>query len=896
MKRVLLCIVILFSALINFKANASHIVGGEVYYDYLGSNNYKFYFVIYRDCASNGAAYDSPLPISVFNGNNVRISNHTITFPGSTVLPIQFTNPCITPPSGICTERAIYTIVLNLPPLTSGYIVSYQRCCRGPNVTNLVNPDDTGLTLRATIPPSAQGHYINSSARFTNYPPLVICNNEDLNFNHSATDPDGDSLSYQLVAPFSGGTSLNPAPNPIPTPPYNPVIWAPSFSAATPLGSGSTTTINPTTGQLFVDANLTGLYVVGIRVNEWRNGVLINSTIRDFLFKVINCNITLSAVINEQENTPGFVSYCQGLTFTFDNLSWGATTYSWDFGVTGITTDVSSAFEPTYTFPAPGTYQIRLIANQGMPCTDTSYIDLTLENPFEVDFTFPDSTCFKDNTLDFQSVVLVGNPNPQYQWNFGPNATPQTATTQNVSNVAFQSANGNVVKLVATHSVCKDSVIKPIFFYDKPIPDFEFQTDHECEGFTQPFNNTSQNAQSFVWDFGETVATTDQSTATSPTYTYSNPGTYTITLISSSGPGCSDTIQHDITIYEPLSVSFTHNDSMCILNNSYHFEGTIGGPASTTFEWNFGPNAIPTSATTLNVNNVFYDSPGTFPVTLTAQFLQCTLTEESNIFVFSQPHADFTISNELKCEPYPAQFINISSYDAPLLYTWDFGEGGSSTETNPLHIYEHAGTYSVQLTAISTIGCIDTLVVLKQDLMLIHPKPTAGFSMNKIETTICESRVQFYDESQGAMKWIYYMNENNAFLSDSAPAFTFQTPGMHYPEQVVFNEFGCSDTTKMQLIVEPFTVFVPNTFTPDENQFNNTFNAVVGLEPVSWNMRIYNRWGQLIFETNDYQEAWDGTYKGKLCQEDIYSYVIQFTSCAPVANAEELTGHVLLIK
>ncbi|HRP54331.1 MAG TPA: PKD domain-containing protein, partial [Fluviicola sp.] len=89
----------------------------------------------------------------------------------------------------------------------------------------------------------------------------------------------------------------------------------------------------------------------------------------------------------------------------------------------------------------------------------------------------------------------------------------------------------------------------------------------------------------------------------------------------------------------------------------------------------------------------------------------------------------------LKCEPYPAQFINISSYDAPLLYTWDFGEGGSSTETNPLHIYEHAGTYSVQLTAISTIGCIDTLVVLKQDLMLIHPKPTAGFSMNKIETT-----------------------------------------------------------------------------------------------------------------------------------------------------------------
>ena len=135
------------------------------------------------------------------------------------------------------------------------------------------------------------------------------------------------------------------------------------------------------TGALFVDANLLGLYVVGIRVNEWRNGVIINSTTRDFLFRVVNCVVALSAEINTQENSPGFLGYCNGLSFTFDNLSWGATTYSWDFGVTGTSNDVSAAFEPTFTYPAPGTYPVMLVANPGWPCTDTATINVTVNNP-----------------------------------------------------------------------------------------------------------------------------------------------------------------------------------------------------------------------------------------------------------------------------------------------------------------------------------------------------------------------------------------------------------------------------------------------------------------------------------------------------------------------------------
>lgn len=875
---------------------ASHIVGGEIYYDYLGNNQYRVFLALYRDCASTGAAYDSPLILGIFDSNNNPVMEVSMPFPGSTVLPIVFNNPCVTAPSGICTERAIYTTVITLPPIAGGYTLSYVRCCRGPNVTNLVNPDDTGITLTTHIPGSGNNLYIDSSPRFTNYPPLVICNNENLNFDHSATDPDGDSLSYMLITPYAGGNSVNPLPSPVPQPPYGLVIWNGSNNQNAPLGPGSTTTINPVTGQLFVDANLTGLYVVGIRVTEWRNGVAIGSTTRDFLFRVVNCIIQLSADVTPQEQTPGFVSYCNGLSFTFDNQSFGASSYAWDFGVAGITTDVSTAFEPTYTFPQPGTYHVMLIANPGWPCTDTTYVDLKLENPFDLDFTFQDSTCFIDNTLDFAGFEIHGNPNVNYKWNFGPNATPDSAFTQTVTNVSFSSAQNNVVTLVGTYSFCYDSITKPIFFYDKPVPVSDFPVGHECQGFTQTFINNSQGATSYSWDFGDPSTTTDVSNANSPTYTYPGPGSYIVTLIANSGPNCSDTSYNTINVYEDLTVGFTNNDSLCITDPNFNFVGNVSGPSITTYLWNFGPGATPASATTLNVPTVNFGSAGQIPVTLTVSFLGCSESFTKDVFVFGLPTAGFEIDPELKCEPYPAQFINTSSYNLPLLYFWNFGDGGTSTDENPYHIYQNEGLYSVTLTVISTAGCVDTISVYAPDFMLIRPKPDAAFTINRDYVTICDSKIVFTDQSQGGSYVLYDFDDLGAGSDEWNPEHTYYTDGMHYPRQILTTEYGCTDTAYAKITVEPFTVYVPNTFTPDGNTVNNYFYPQLWLDPVEWNMKIYDRWGELVFESSDWTEQWDGTYKGFYCKDGVYSYIIRYVSCAPWADAEYITGHVNLLR
>jgi hypothetical protein len=211
-------------------------VGGEIYYDDLGGSQYRVTVKLYRDCLSDGAEFDADLPITIFDGNGNQLDNITIPFPGSTLLPVSFSNPCVTIPSDICVEEAVYTAILNLPASTTGYTLSYQRCCRGPNVVNLNNPGDQGLTLTTDIPPSSQVT-LNSSPRFNNFPPLMLCAGEELIFDHSASDLDGDSLVYELCTPFQGGTSTAPAPNPASPPPYQDVQWAGGGISATNPGS-----------------------------------------------------------------------------------------------------------------------------------------------------------------------------------------------------------------------------------------------------------------------------------------------------------------------------------------------------------------------------------------------------------------------------------------------------------------------------------------------------------------------------------------------------------------------------------------------------------------------------------------------------------------------------------
>lgn len=893
MIKLLLSILLILSS---FCSQASHIVGGDIYYDYLGNNTYRFYISIYRDCNSTGAQFDSPLSLAVYN-NGALVQNVSIPFPGDQNVPVVFNNPCVTPPTNICTENAIYITDIFLPPVAGGYTISYQRCCRGPNITNVVNPGDVGFTLTCQIPGLNTNAWVNSSPRFTNYPPQLLCNNDDLLFDHSATDPDGDQLVYSLVTPNSGSSGFNPQPNPSPPPPYAPINWVGGHSAAVPLGPGSAINIDPVTGILTASPNLIGLYVVGIRVQELRNGVVINATTRDFLFRVFNCNIQLESLLPSQDQLPTFIDYCQGLTVDFVNNSYGGTSYEWDFGVLGINTDVSTAFEPSYTYPGPGIYQVRLVVNPGWPCTDTAFMEVIVNNPIVISYTSNDSLCIFGNSFDFvaASTAPAGS---NYSWDFGPNATSPSTTGTVINGVTFSTTGFIPVTVSVESNSCIAEYLDSVYILPEPTAEILLPPNYECDGLTVVFGNGSTNSTTYDWDFGVLGTATDVSTDFEPTYVFPGPGTYTVTLTSSSSPICSSTTTETIILNELLVIAFTSQDSMCITGNSFDFDGTVDGPIGAVFTWDFGPNASITSSTDIDVPNVVFNTSGPIQITLTGTFEDCETSVTHEIHLYREPTINFAIKPGLQCVPFLAEFINLSDAETTPYYTWDFGDGTGSNAAAPSHLYEFVGNYPVTLTLETVDGCVSTLTLLQSDLINVRPNPEAGFSVTPDYTDICNSTIAFLDQSIGANQWFYFYDDSTANSSGVAsPDYTYLSAGGHYPMQIVSNEYGCKDTAMNYLFIEPFTLYAPNTFTPDGNQFNNSFLPIAYLPVVEWKMQIFNRWGELVFKTTDLYESWDGTApNGRMAQDGTYVWKITYVSCEPLAQERIATGHVNLLR
>ncbi len=717
---------LLITFIVSHYTFASHIIGGEMYYDCLGGNQYRIIVKLYRDCFTvNGAAYDDPLNITVFDGNNQNIDHFTIPFPGSQVLNLDFNgNPCVTPPSNLCVEEAIYEKVVTLPPSSNGYTIAYQRCCRRPDIINLNNPGDQGLTLSVQIPPDATAS-CNSSPRFNNLPPLYLCAGEQLVFDHSASEPDGDEIVYELCAPYQGADDIDPMPTTVPSPPFYEVVWASGISETDPFGNGNIA-LDPNTGLLTITPDALGLYIVGVCAKEYRNGVLISTTTRDFMFSVFNCEIELAANIVPQTQLTTFVDYCQGTTIHFENNSYGADNYQWDFGVDGITTDVSTEFEPSYTFPGPGTY--------------------------------------------------------------------------------------------------------------------------------------------------------------------------VVTLIASKVAGCSDTTEQTFIVYDNFAPDFTPPDSQCIINNSFDFlaEGIL--PNSTTFNWDFGPFATPNSSTDQNPTGIVFSQSGDIPITLTANYELCSQTITKNIFIFKAPTIDFTTIDELKCAPYTAHLINQSSADSPIYSLWDFGDGTTSTETHPYHVYNLPGIYDVSLTIWTTSGCIDTLYLERPNLIEVFPRPTSVFDVTPLEQDEYEAEFTFVDLSdttEVVEQWFYF--GNGAFTPFAPFTYTYPEPGVYYPYQIVENQYGCQDRSQKKVVVIPvIPIMVPNAFTPDGDLFNNTFKPIL-YKPQQYQMFIYNRWGELIYYSDDAYGEWDGTYKGNLCPTGVYIWKIIYNEY-DTGLPKQIQGHVSLLR
>lgn len=385
---------------------ATHIVGGELTYKCLGNNQYELTLIVYRDCYTGVPWFDDPAAIGVFDANWNLSQSFTIALNKQVndTLPIVLSNPCLVAPPDVCVHGTIYKKIIALPYKPGGYHIVYQRCCRNNLIRNIIHPLDTGASFTVDISDAALEE-CNTGAVFNYWPPVAICVNEPINFDHSASDADGDSLVYRLCAPLTGADPDHPIPKPPFAGPYDPVFWQNPYNLANVLG-GQPLYIDPKTGFMNGVPNLIGNFVVGVCVDEYRENQLISTTRRDFQYNVADCGKPNAAFFSPE-------ALCDTLSYRFQNESSASKYYKWYFDVGGDTTQISYLPNPLHTFPDTGWYKILLIAESGDACTDSFYRDIHvtashLEVLASVQFPACDDSGLIISALDLSKDTLYG--------------------------------------------------------------------------------------------------------------------------------------------------------------------------------------------------------------------------------------------------------------------------------------------------------------------------------------------------------------------------------------------------------------------------------------------------------------------------------------------------------
>lgn len=1037
------------------QAQATHIIGGEIYYDCLGGNDYRVTVKVYRDCINGQVGFDDPLSLAIYDVNGNLENVLSIPLPGSVVLPAILDNPCFVPPGNICVEEAVYETVVNLPPKPGGYTISYQRCCRNHTILNIVNPGSVGATYTVHVPEPAEA-VCNNSARYKNFPPIFLCNDVPLVFDHSAIDTDGDSLAYELCDPYDGANNGNPMPTPPDPPPYSYVPWQGGYNGSNPMSASQPMKIDPKTGMLTVTPNMLGQWVVGVCVKEYRKGKLINTNKRDFQFNVVTCDPNIVSSIPSQQ------LFCIGTTVQFLNNSINSSTYHWDFGVSTLSTDTSDQKTPSYIFPDTGTYTVTLIANPGWPCADTNTSTFIIKELLQPSFIPPPPQCEGANSYNFTADGFYAGTGT-FQWSFGNAATPQTSNQQHPQGINFPNAgtypvtitvseNGCVrtftdsikVELVPTAAVspqiqcfnssvifdnqsidaswyhwnfgeptifsdtsnlatptynfnnygpqtvtyianpgsqCADTAILNFFLvapFSGDIPthnpqcfmgnsfDFEIPpgldqanstlnwnfganatinssnqanvngvsyatpgihpvnlsvslfgcpltfTDSveiylepqanvseltQCYSSQVTFNNQSNDAVWHHWDFDLTNPSDDTSNQSAPTFTFSEFGPHTVMYIANPGLMCADTAYLNFTLVPKFDGKLQDQSGQCFIGNSFSFQTPEGiDLAASTLNWSFGPNANQTSATTPFVSGISYSDTGSFVVNLDVTMHGCPLNFIDTVIVYPMPQAKFSTQPQEGCTPYTANFTDASITATTIsFYQWDFGDGKSSNDANPIHLYEQPGIYDVSLTIITSNGCIDTVSFTSLSAVTVNALPLAGIDANPKVSSIFAPLITVSDLSNGGTNCYVFFGDGDS-TSQCNATHTYAKPGEYIISQVVVNGNGCMDTANTLVIIEPeFRFWIPNTFTPETRDDKNNIFMPVMYGVYDYNFMIFDRWGNRMFRTNNINEGWDGRYNGTMCQQDVYVYIIELKD--EVENTyRRYVGHVNLIK
>jgi len=532
---------------------------------------------------------------------------------------------------------------------------------------------------------------------------------------------------------------------------------------------------------------------------------------------------------SEYSICPGFSTQLMGTP--------GYADYIWNTGDTTSAITVSPIVLTNYTLTVSDIYG----------CSGSTAINIHIK-PVPVAVAGTDtSVCYGSG------VQLTSSGGVSYSWSPGISLNATTISNP----VASPSVTTTYLVVVSNTQGCTAS--DDLVVHVNPLPIISGGTPQSiCPGDSTVI--TATGGIIYQWNTGETTASIIVVPITNTTYSVT--GTDAL--------GCSNSDDVVINLFTLPPADAGNDTSICPGSNAQ-----LNASGGINYVW-----SPPAFLNNTNIANPI--STPAYPITYTVTVTDtngCKNTDNIVVGLYPEPSAFVEADVYAGCSPLVITFNDTNTTNIGG-WLWNFGDPNSDTNNiSPLpvaiHVFNTPGSYSIALTLTSIHGCSKTSIF--NNLITVYPDPIASFDPLPPTTNILNPTITFTNTSVDAVSWAWDFGDilpsSSTVLS---PTYSYTEEGIYTVTLSVLSQHGCADTATEEIIIKPeFTFFVPNVFTPDEDGLNDFFKGV-GRNFTEYQMYIYDRWGKLIYETNDYDKPWDGKVMGsnEYCMPETYVYKI----------------------
>jgi len=561
----------------------------------------------------------------------------------------------------------------------------------------------------------------------------------------------------------------------------------------------------------------------------------------------------------------------------------------WNFG-DGINSNLQ---HPIHIYPFAGNYLVTLTVTDANACSNSivktvKIFSLPIASFIANIAPFPTPTYFLNTSIGTPAAINT------WHWNFSDGIGSSNLQNPVYTFVSIDTFNTRLI--VIDTNGCKDTVFQPVVVCS-PIIHANFGYTTACENsftyFTDStFINNVNDVLNYSWNFGDGAT----SILKNPQHQFINSGVYTVRLIVKGIFGNSDTIYKNITIHSKPIADFDEFGVCKSVNKTFTDLSTVQSGNIIHWHWNFGNG---NSANTLS-HSTIYNTYSYYNVQLIITTdMGCIDSITKIVKVHPVPVLNFSSDIADGCLPVSVNFSSIANVDSGFIAFWNWNFGDASTallnSNQTFHTYLNEGSYNVTLNVISNNGCSTNLVI--PNMIVVHPNPEAIFSVTPSITSILNSKISFIDNSTETTNWKWYFGDGDS--SDMrSPIHHYNQDGTYFPRLTATSDYGCTDETTMKVVIlKEATFYIPNAFTPNNDGYNDVFMPLsIDFSKGKFEMMIFNRWGEMVFRTEDYNYGWNGSWNGNgdTCPDGVYVWKINYTDA--LGRSQKETGYLTLIR